>query len=89
MGRMIQLADKPITTNSIFSNPIFDDEIKKDSNEGATAYPCDKLPDIPENEPGMGYNNTVCENDYSELFLRSKSWHSFRVKKGRVILYHL
>ena len=64
----LPLSEKPTTANNLFSNPIFDDEMMKD--EGATAYPCDKLPEIPEKEPGMGYNNTVTENDYSELFFK-------------------
>ena len=73
---VLQLLDKAIIINDIsgFSNPLYEDEIMMDSNEGATPYPMEKLPERPEKLPETGYNNTVCENQYAELnFIRSKA----------------
>ena len=72
----LQLLDKAIIINVIakFSNPLYEDEIMMDSNEGATPYPMEKLPERPEKLPETGYNNIVCENQYAELnFIRSKA----------------
>ena len=72
----LQLLDKAIIINDVsgFFNPLYEDEIMMDSNEGATPYPMEKLPEGPEKLPETGYNNIVCENQYAELnFIRSKA----------------
>ena len=67
-----------INDNMGFSNPIYNEEIAKDSNEGATHYPNEKLPEVPEEALKLGYNNTVCENEYAELnLLESKVDNTF------------
>ena len=76
LHQSLRMSDKTIIINEIakFSNPLFEDEIVMDSNEGATPYPTEKLPEGPEELPESGYNNTVCENQYAELnFIRSKA----------------